>query len=187
MTAFIGRRQFVTLLGGAAATWAGPARAQRERVRRVAVILPYPKNDTQSQARIETFRAALQQAGWIEGQDLVLEVRWDATDVERIRSHAVELANLKPDVIVANSTPVVSALFRETRVVPIVFVSVTDPVGQGFVQTFARPGGNVTGFTNIEPSFGGKLVDMLKEIAPSVIWVASLYTPGSSWNRVGDF
>src|SRR5262249_46475632 len=117
------------------------------------------------------------QVGWIEGQNLRFEIRWGASEVERIRAHATELVRQKPDVIVANSTPVVAALLRETSTIPIVFVSVTDPVGQGFVKGFAHPGGNVTGFTNIEPTFGAKMLGMLKDIAPDIARVVSLYNP----------
>jgi putative ABC transport system substrate-binding protein len=173
----VGRREFITLLGGVAA-WPAAARGQQgDRMRRIGVILPYPESDPQSQARTRAFRIALQKEGWIEGQNLRIDYRWEASDVDPIRSHTADLVRLKPDVILANSTPVVSALLRETRSIPIVFVSVSDPVGQGFVQSFARPGGNVTGFTPIEPSFGGKLFATLKEIAPDITRIASLYNP----------
>jgi putative ABC transport system substrate-binding protein len=175
------RREFITLLGGAAVAWPRAAWAQQApRVRTVGVILPYPQNDAQSQARAKAFSFGLQQAGWIEGQNLRTEFRWEATEPERIRVHSADLVRLQADVILANSTPVVSALLQETHTVPIVFVSVTDPVGQGFVQNFARPGGNVTGFTNIEPSFGGKMFELLKEMAPNLMRVAMLYNPVSN-------
>jgi len=162
------RREFITLLGGAAAAWPLAARAeQADRVRRIAVILPYPENDPQSQARTAIFRAALQELGWVEGRNVRLDLRWDASNFERIRKHAVDLLGEKPDVIVANSTPVVTALLEEHHSAPIVFVSVSDPVGSGFVANFPRPGGNLTGFTNLDPSMGGKWVELLKEIAPA--------------------
>jgi putative ABC transport system substrate-binding protein len=142
------RRDFIADLGATAAMWPVVSRAQQSnRIRQLAVILPYPESDPQSQARVKALQAGLQQAGWIEGQNLRTDYRWEASDVERIRYHAADVARLKPDAIVANSTPVVGALLRETRTIPIVFVSVTDPVGQGFVKSFAHPGGNVTGFT----------------------------------------
>src|SRR5262249_36136722 len=150
----------------------------------LGVILPYPENDPQTRARTQALQSGLREAGWIEGQNLRTEYRWEATEAERIRAHAAELAGLKPDLILANSTPVVSALLRETRTIPIVFVSVTDPVGQGFVQNFAHPGGNVTGFTNIEPSFGGKMFEILKEVAPRLTRVAALYHPISNPSTV---
>src|SRR5262245_50399873 len=152
------RRYFVSCLGGAAVAWPLAARAeQTERVRRVAVILPYPENDPQSQARTAIFRAALKERGWVEGRNVQLDLRWDASNLERIQKHAVDLLREKPDVILANSTPVVAALVKEHHTVPIVFVSVSDPVGSGFVANFPRPGGNLTGFTNLDPSMGGKV------------------------------
>jgi len=123
------RREFITLVSGAAVAWPLKAGAQQgDRVRRLAVILPYPENDPQAQARAKALQSGLRQARWIEGQNLRTDYRWEASDVERIRSHAADLVRVRPDVIVANSTPVVSALLLETRTIPIVFVSVTDPV-----------------------------------------------------------
>jgi putative tryptophan/tyrosine transport system substrate-binding protein len=172
------RRNFIAALASTTIAWSLTARAQQpDRVRRLAVILPYPENDLQSQARAKALQAGLRQAGWVEGQNLRTDYRWEASDVERIRSYAADVTKLKPDVIVANSTPVVGALLRETRDIPIVFVSVTDPVGQGFVKSFAHPGANVTGFTPIEPSFGGKLLEVLKEIAPDITRAALVYNP----------
>jgi len=151
------RREIITLLGGAP-KWPLKARAQRaEGVRRVVVIIPYPENDSQSQARTAIFRAALKERGWVEGRNVQLDLRWDASNLERIQKHAVDLLREKPDVILANSTPVVAALVKEHHTVPIVFVSVSDPVGSGFVANFPRPGGNLTGFTNLDRSMGGKV------------------------------
>jgi putative ABC transport system substrate-binding protein len=162
------KRQFSTLLGSAVAAWPLATHGeQAERVRRIAVILPYPENDPQSQARASIFRAALQELGWVEGRNIRLDLRWDASNLERIRKHAMDLLGEKPDVILANSTPVVAALVKEQHTAPIVFVSVSDPVGSGFVANFPRPGGNITGFTNLDPSMGGKWVELLKEIAPA--------------------
>jgi len=175
------RRAFITFLGGAAAAWPLAARAeQAERVRRVAVILPYPENDPQSQARTAIFRAALKERGWVEGRNVQLDLRWDASNLERIQKHAVDLLREKPDVILANSTPVVAALVKEHHTVPIVFVSVSDPVGSGFVANFPRPGGNLTGFTNLDPSMGGKWVELLKEIAPVTKRAALILHPDIS-------
>jgi putative ABC transport system substrate-binding protein len=180
------RRKFIALLGGATTAWAVATRAQQPagKPRRLGVILPYREDDPQSQARTDALRATLREAGWIEGRNLQSIYRWDATEPERIRAYARDIVGLEPDLIVANSTPVATAVLRETRTIPIVFVSVTDPIGQGLVTSFARPGGNVTGFTNIEPSFGGKMMAVLKEIAPGITRVAALYNPVSNPSTV---
>ena len=171
------RRDFITVLGGAA-TWPVAVRAeQSKRMQRLATIVPYPENDPQSEARTAAFRTAFQQLGWQEGSNITIDYRWNASNIERIRKYAAELVNENPDVILANSTPVVNALLQHTRSIPIVFVSVLDPVGQHMVSSFARPGGNATGFTNVEPELGGKLLDMLSEVAPLISRVAPLYHP----------
>jgi putative tryptophan/tyrosine transport system substrate-binding protein len=178
MAIYIRRRELIVVLGSAAATWPLGALAQQaDRVRRIVAILPYPESDPQSQARATIFRARLQELGWLEGQNIRLDFRWDASNLERIRAYAVELLGEKPDIILANSTPVVAALLEEKNTAPIVFVSVSDPVGQRFVASFARPAGNVTGFTNLEPSMGSKWVEMLKEIAPATKRAALILHP----------
>jgi putative tryptophan/tyrosine transport system substrate-binding protein len=152
----IKRRQFITLLGGAAIAWPLAAHAQqRERLRRVGVLTPFPANDAEGQARLTAFAQALQQAGWTVGQNLRLDYRWGDGKAETMRKYAAELAALAPDVILANSSAAVSALLQVTRTVPIVFAAVADPVGAGYVESLARPGGNATGFTALEYSSAG--------------------------------
>jgi putative ABC transport system substrate-binding protein len=146
-------------------------------MRRLAVIVPYPENDPQSQARTEALQHALRELGWAEDRNMRIDYRWAANEPERTRVLAAELVKLKPEVILANSTLVVAELLRATRTIPIVFVSVADPLGQGFVAKLERPEGNVTGFTNIESSTGGKLLATLKELAPAITRVASIFNP----------
>jgi putative tryptophan/tyrosine transport system substrate-binding protein len=145
----IKRREFITLLGGAA-TWPLAARAQQtEHVRRIGVLIPYAENDPEAQPRVTALRRGLAQLGWTEGRNVRLEYRWSASDAASIRRLARELVELQPDVILTESTPVTAAALHETRTIPIVFVQVGDPVGSGFVASFPRPGGNATGFNNI--------------------------------------
>ena len=165
------RREFITLLGGAAA-WPLAARAQGERVRRVGVLLPGAAGDVEFQTRVGAFQQGLQQAGWTIGRNVRIDTRWATTDAAEIRKHAAELAALAPDVILAQGTSSVGPLLQATRAVPIVFVIVVDPVGAGFVASLARPGGNATGFMNLEYGMGAKWLELLKEIAPSVTRVA---------------
>jgi putative ABC transport system substrate-binding protein len=169
------RREFITLLGGAAA-WPLDARAQqpRERMRRVGVLSPFAADDAEGQARLTAFAQALQQAGWTVGQNLRLDYRWGDGRPETMRKYAAELAALAPDVILAVSSPAVSPLLQVTRTIPIVFGFVADPVGAGYVESLARPGANATGFTGIEYSFAGKWLELIKEIAPPVKRVAVL-------------
>jgi putative ABC transport system substrate-binding protein len=167
------RREFIGLLGGAAVGWPLAARAQQpERVRRIGVLIGGVQGDPSVQPRVIAFQQALKDLGWIEGRNLQVEYRWTAGDVERTRAHAAELVALAPDVILAHSTPVTSALQQATRTLPIVFVQVTDPLGTGFVASLSRPAGNVTGFTTFELSMGSKWLDLLKELAPRVDRVA---------------
>jgi ABC-type uncharacterized transport system substrate-binding protein len=169
------RRKFIALAGGAAVAWPLAARAQqRERMRRVGVLTPFPADDAEGQARVTAFAQALQQAGWTLGQNLRLDYRWGDGKAETMRKHAAELAALAPDVILANSSAAVSALLQVTRTVPIVFAAVADPVGAGYVESLARPGGNATGFTALEYSFAGKWLELMKEIAPSITRLAVL-------------
>ena len=144
------RREFITLLGGAAAAWPLAARAQqRERMRRIGVLLPAAADDPEAQARVAAFLQGLQQLGWTIGRNVRIDYRWAATNADRIRRHAAELVALAPDVILAAGSPAVAALQQATRTVPIVFASVADPVGAGFVESLARPGGNATGFMHV--------------------------------------
>jgi ABC-type uncharacterized transport system substrate-binding protein len=171
----IGRREFITLLGGAAATWPLAARAQqRERMRRVGVLTPFAADDAEGQARLTAFAQALQQAGWTLGQNLRLDYRWGDGKPDTMRKHAANLAELAPDVILASSSAAVSPLLQVTRTVPIVFAGVADPVGAGYVESLARPGGNATGFTALEYSFAGKWLELIKEISPRVTRLAVL-------------
>ena len=167
------RREFVTLVGGAAA-WPLVARAQQaERVRQIGVLMAFAGPVAQS--NFKAFQGALTKLGWAEGTNLRTEVRWGAGDADKIRSFAKELVDLRPDVIVGHSTPVVAALVRETRTIPIVFINVADPIGSGFVANLSRPGGNLTGFTTDNSELGGKWVELLKAVAPRTVRVALLF------------
>jgi putative ABC transport system substrate-binding protein len=172
------RREFVAGLGGAAA-WPLAARAQQQpdRMRRVAVIMVNAESDVQGQARVAAFRRGLRELGWIEGSNARIDFRWAAGDPARARVHASELVALAPDVIVANGSPAVAALHEATRSIPVVFVVVTDPVGAGYVQSLARPGGNITGFSTFEPEIGGKWLELLEEIAPGLERVGGILDP----------
>ena len=163
------RREFITLLGGAAAAWPLAAQAQQgERMRRVGILLPATADDLDFQAWIAAFLQGLGQLGWIVGRNLRIDTRWAGTKADDIRKHAAELAALTPDVILAHGGGTVGPLLQATRTVPIVFPIVADPVGAGFVDSLARPGGNATGFMNFEYGMGGKWLELLKEIVPSV-------------------
>ena len=178
MTAFMGRRDFITLLGGAAAARPLAARAQQvERMRRIGVLINVDESDVEGRARFAAFLQGLQQLGWTDGGNVRLDVRWGGGDRDRIRSYAAELVALAPDVILAVTSSTVAALQQATRTVPIVFVGVIDPVGAGFVESLARPGGNTTGFTAFEYAIGAKWLELLKEIAPSVTRAAVLRDP----------
>jgi putative tryptophan/tyrosine transport system substrate-binding protein len=166
------RREFITLLGGAAA-WPLAARAQSERVRRIGVLMPNDQDNPAAQARIAALLQELQQLGWT-GRNVRIDIRWAGADADKIREHAAELATLAPDVILANGSVVVAPLLQATRTVPIVFVVVPDPVGAGFVDSLARPGGNATGFVQFEYGLSGKWLELLKEIAPRVTRAAVL-------------
>src|SRR6202048_3960181 len=183
------RREFITLLGGAAAVaWPLAARAQQpDRVRRIGVLMASAADDSESQARIAAFLQGLQQLGWADGRNMRIDTRWATTDADDIRRHAAELAALAPDVLVAaTGTATVAALFQATRTVPIVFVDVIDPGGSGFVASLARPGGNATGFTIYEYSMSGKWLELLKEIAPRVTRAAVLRDPAVA-SGIGQF
>jgi putative tryptophan/tyrosine transport system substrate-binding protein len=177
------RRQFLTLLGGAAA-WPLTADAQqRERIRRLGVIMGFRENDTEGSLWLSSFTRALSELGWTEGQNVRIDVRWSASNVEREQLLAKELVALQPDLILAHGTPVTAALKRETRAIPIVFGAVADPVGEGFVEALNHPGGNITGFLFSEAGIGGKWVELLKEIAPSLKQVAMLFNPETAPGR----
>jgi ABC-type uncharacterized transport system substrate-binding protein len=180
------RRDFITLLGGAAA-WPLATRAQQgERVRRVGVLMGIAENDPDSRARIAALLQGLQELGWTNGRNVHIDARWSAGDTRRIRNDAAELVALAPDVILANAAPAVEALRQTGRIVPIVFVNVVDPVGAGFVESLARPGGNVTGFTLFEYGLSGKWLELLKQMAPGVARVAVLRDAATS-SGIGQF
>jgi ABC-type uncharacterized transport system substrate-binding protein len=173
------RREFVTLLGGAAG-WPLRARAQQpERVRFIGVVLPIAKDDPDYQPWIGAFRQALQQLGWIEGRNLRIDIRWATINPDEIRKQAAELAALAPDVIVAPGTTVVAPLMQVTKTIPIVFPIIADPVAGGFVDSLARPGRNATGFMLFEYSISGKWLELLKQIAPDVTRAAVLGDPST--------
>jgi putative ABC transport system substrate-binding protein len=181
MTAFIGRREFTTLLGGAAAAWPLVARGQQaERVRRIGVLHFQAADDPEQQARLAAFRLGLQQLGWTDGRNVRIDFRWSAGNAADTRRFVAELVALAPDVILTSGAAAVAPLLQATRSVPIVFVLVADPVGAGFVDSMARPGGNATGFTALEYSFGGKWLQLLKEVAPGVTRAAVIRDPTDS-------
>jgi putative ABC transport system substrate-binding protein len=181
MTFGIARRDFITLLGGAAATWPLAARAQqRDGVRRIAVLMDTEETNTDGQARIAAFRQGLQQLGWTEDRNIRIDLRWGGGDVERTRAYAAELVGLKPDVIFAYAVAQLAPLSRETRTIPIVFCGASAPVEDGFIASFAHPGGNITGFTLYEPSMVGKWLGALKEIAPATGRVAIVVNPATA-------
>jgi putative ABC transport system substrate-binding protein len=171
------RREFLGVVGGAAA-WPLAARAQQgERMRRIGVLMNLAESDPEGQARLKGFVRRLGELGWTDARNMRVDVRWTAGDAERIRRYAKEFGALAPDVILAYTSPTVAALQQATRAVPIVFVGVIDPVGAGFIESLARPGGNTTGFTTFEYAIGAKWLELLKEIAPGVRRAAVLRDP----------
>jgi len=169
------RRAFITLIGVAATAW--PLAAQTQRVRRLGALMSNSEDDPLAQARLIAFRQALAELGWTEGRNLQIEWRWTGGDIARVRDYAAELVRLAPEVIVANGTPSVAALKHATSSIPIVFVVVNDPVAQGIIASMAHPGGNITGFSFLEYSMVGKSLEMLKQIAPSIVRVAMIFNP----------
>ena len=163
------RRDLITLLGSAAAAWPLAARAQQpERMRRIGVLMNRAADDPQAQVRLAAFQQALQQLGWSDGRNVRIDIRWCETDAERARRYAQELIALAPDILLADGTVSATALQYATRTLPIVFTTVLDPVGFGFVDSLSRPGGNITGFMIFEYGFSGKWLELLKQIAPQV-------------------
>ena len=173
------RRDFIKVVPGSAMTWPLAARAQQsERMRRIGVLMGYPENDMEGPAFFAAFREGLQKLGWMEGRNIQLDTRWvPPDDAEARQRFAKELVVLQPDLILSSVTPTTAALLQHTRTIPIVFATVSDPVGSGFVASLARPGGNVTGFQALLGSLGGKWLELLKEIAPHVASVAMLFNP----------
>ena len=172
------RREFIALVGCALPFAAGAQ--QSERMRRIGVLMGFAENDPTAQSWVAAFRDALAKLGWSEGSNLRIELRWGAADPDRIRTLAKELVDLRLDAIFDQTTPVTGALARETQTIPIVFVYVADPIGSDFAPSLARPGGNITGFTYVEPTTGGKWVGLLKEIAPRTVHVALLFNPATT-------
>ncbi len=172
------RREFITLLGGAVLVWPLVAPAQQpDRIRRIGVLMGYAEDDPEARSRLAAFIQRLAALGWAEGRNLRIDYRWAAGDVNLASAFAKELLALQPEVILSNTTPVTAALHRETRTVPLVFLMVSDPVGSGFVESLPRPGGNITGFINLEASLVEKWIELLKEIAPEVVRVAVMFNP----------
>jgi len=181
MTVTIGRRELLAALGGAAAAWPLAARAQQaERVRRIGVLMNSTATDATWQSYVAGFVEALRQLGWSEGQNLRVDLRWNAGDAALARIYAAQLIGLMPDVILASSTTNLTIVQQATNTIPVVFVAVSDPVAQGFVANVTRPGGNLTGFGMFEFSVGGKWVDLLKEIAPRLARVGVMFNPDTS-------
>jgi putative ABC transport system substrate-binding protein len=176
------RREFISLLGGATAAWPLAARAQQpDRIRRIGVLAGLAEDDPEMTARLAGFRQGLEKRGWSEGRNVRIDYRYaPESSADRAQVLAKELIALQPDAIFAQATSVVAALQRETRTIPIVFAVVSDPVGSGFVASLARPGGNITGFINIEAAMGGKWLELLKEIAPRLRRVAIMFNPDTA-------
>jgi putative tryptophan/tyrosine transport system substrate-binding protein len=175
------RRDFITLLGIATAAWPLAARAQQpERMRRIGVLMGWNERDREAQSNLAAFVQELGQLGWTDGRNMRIDYRWSNGDVNRMQIFAKELADLAPDAILAHTTPVTAALQQETRTIPIVFVTVSDPVGEGFVAGLPRPGGNITGFIHTEGEFAGKLLELLTEIAPTVKQAAIMFNPDTA-------
>jgi putative ABC transport system substrate-binding protein len=175
------RRQFITLLGGAAAAWPLSARAQQaDRIRLIGVLMAYAESDPEGQAWVAAFREALQKLGWAEDRTIRIDTRWATPDVEAMQRLAKELVALQPHLILSQSTPTTAALLQHTRTIPIIFANIADPVGSGFVASFSRPAGNATGFVLFEPTMAGKWLELLKEIAPRVDRVAFLFNPATA-------
>jgi putative tryptophan/tyrosine transport system substrate-binding protein len=181
------RREFITLLSGAAA-WPLAARAQQpEHMRLIGVLMSVKENTPEGKTELSAFSRALTESGWTDGRNLRVEVRWGGGDVNRTRTFAKELVALQPDVILAQGTPGTAALQQETRTIPVVFVVVADPVGPGFVAGLSRPGGNITGFINSESVMGAKMLELLREIAPGLERVAMIFNPDTAPGRGGTY
>ena len=173
------RREFFALVGGVAiAARPGIGRAQHPgRTRRIAILLGVAESDPEAQSRVGALRQELERLGWVDGRNIRIEQRWTGGDAERLRAYTAELVASAPDVIVANPTPIVAALKQATRTIPIVFALVSDPVSSGFVESWAQPGGNITGFTSFESSMAGKWLQALKQMAPRVTQVTVVFNP----------
>src|SRR6516165_7362349 len=174
------RRDFITLLGGAAA-WPIAARGQQSaRMRRVGILMAYPESDAVYQGYVTAFRQELQGLGWEEGRNVRFDYRWATSDSELIRRSARELITLQPDLILSSSTPTTASLLQQTHTIPVIFANIIDPVASGFVASLSRPGGNATGYLILEPSIASKWPELLKEIAPRVNRIAILFNPATT-------
>jgi putative tryptophan/tyrosine transport system substrate-binding protein len=172
------RREFITLLGGAAATWPLVAHAQQgDKVQRIGVLNSLAGTDPEGQAQNAALRQRLHELGWVDGRNVHIDERWGAGNVDSMKLFAQELVRLGPDVLVSATTPATAALQQETHTIPIVFVNVADPIGAGFAKSIARPGGNITGFGNVEASLGSKWVELLHDVVPRLARVAMLFNP----------
>jgi putative ABC transport system substrate-binding protein len=177
----IGRREFITLLGGAAAMWPLVAHSQqRDQMRKIGVLYGGSTADPQGQSQLAAFAKGMRQLDWTPERNIAIEYRWAAGDVDRMRMLAKELVGLKPDLIIGHTTQVVASLQKETNTIPIVFVVVSDPVGSGFVASLPHPGGNITGFINVEGSLGGKWIELLKETIPGVARASVIFNPDTA-------
>jgi putative ABC transport system substrate-binding protein len=174
------RRELITLVGSAAVAWPLAARGQAERVRRVAFLHPYAENDPEVLARVIAFRQGLEELGWTENRNILIEHRYSGGDFGRIQAYATELVRAAPDLLVGSGTPITAALKQATRTIPIVFNLVNDPVGQGFVTSLSRPDGNITGFSFIDFPLIGKWLEILKQIAPGVRRVTLIFNPDTT-------
>ena len=173
------RREFITLIGGAAVAASRPARAQ-DRVRHVGMLMGYAQSDPDTQARMTAFRQAFDRLGWKDAHNVQITYRFGGGEIDRVRGYAKELVYSKPDVIVCETTPSLKAVADQTTTIPIVFISVSDPVSNGFVADLARPGRNITGFTNFEETMGGKWIELLKRIAPGSVRVGVIFNPDTA-------
>lgn len=172
------RRAFLSVLGGTLSAWPLAAYAQQSgQMRRIGVLIANAESDPQNVEGVAAFKTALGELGWIDGRNIRIDYRFAAADVDRMQTFAKELVGLQPDLLMGQTTAVIAALHRETRTIPIVFIIVSDPVGSGFVESLPRPGGNITGFINIEASVSGKWIEMLKEIVPRVTRAVLLFNP----------
>ncbi len=175
------RREFITLIGGAAASWPSRTEAQQsDPFKRIGVLFVRAQNDPEGQVHAQVFEQEMQKLGWSKDHNVRFDKRWAAGDAERISTIAKEIVDARPDVIVCHTTAAVAALLRETRTIPVVFIAVTDPVGSGFVSSLSRPGGNVTGFIDLEPSLGSKWVELLKQMAPNLTHLSCIFNPATA-------
>jgi putative tryptophan/tyrosine transport system substrate-binding protein len=173
------RREFITVIGGAAA-WPLAARAQQGKMRRIGILFGWSENSPFPKRFLSKLTQRLHELGWTEGSNIRLDVRWTDGNVDRTRVFAKELVGLRPDLILASTTPATAAIHAETRTIPIVFVFVSDPVSAGFIESLSRPGANITGFINLEATMGGKWLELLKEIAPGVERVSIMFNPDTA-------